>query len=152
MPRWQAKQAARKEHYVRLSNVQFDWELDCFVEGLKLLDQVMKVLLRVAEIFLWQVLIDDRQFGFMPGRSATDAIFIVHQLQEKSHASTRHCTWPLSISKGHLIVYPDMSSGGLFASLALRSGWCNSYRACMKMPKELSLEDRAKQAAWKENH
>ena len=55
--------------------------------GLKLLDQVMKVLERVAENFLWQqVCIDNMQFGFMPGRSTTDAIFIVSQLQEKFHA------------------------------------------------------------------
>ena len=58
--------------------------------GLKLLDQVMKVLERVAENFLrQQVCIDDMQFGFMPGRSTTDAIFIVRQLQEKFHAVNR---------------------------------------------------------------
>ena len=45
----------------------------------------MKVLERVAENFL-QVCIDDTQFGFMPGRSTTDAIFFVCQLQEKFHA------------------------------------------------------------------
>ena len=53
--------------------------------GLKWLDQFMKVLERVAENFL-QVCIDDTQFGFMPGRSTTDAIFFVCQLQEKFHA------------------------------------------------------------------
>ena len=51
-------------------------------QGLKLLDQVMKVLERVAENFLrQQVCIDDMKFGFMPGRSTTDVIFIVRQLQ-----------------------------------------------------------------------
>ena len=55
---------------------------------LKLLDHVMTVLERAAENFPWhQVCIHDMQFGFMPGRSPTDAIFIVHQLQEKFHAS-----------------------------------------------------------------
>ena len=29
------------------------------------------------------VSIDDSQFGFVPGRGATDAIFVVRQLQEK---------------------------------------------------------------------
>ena len=41
---------------------------------------------------------------------------------------------PLSIWKRHLIVYPYMICGGLFASAALMSGWYASYRACMKMP------------------
>ena len=48
--------------------------------------------------------------------------------------SIRHFTWPLSIWKRHLIVYPDVLSGGLFTSQALMSGWRSSYRACMKMP------------------
>ena len=30
-------------------------------------------------------------------------------------------------------MYPDVSSGGLFSSLVLRSGWCSWYRGCMKM-------------------
>ena len=54
--------------------------------GIKLLDQVMNALEMVAKNFLRQVRIDDMQFGFMPGCSTTDAIFIVHQLQEKFHA------------------------------------------------------------------
>ena len=39
-------------------------------------------------------------------------------------SSTRPpCAWPSSIWKKHSIVYPDVSCR-LFASLALRSGWC----------------------------
>ena len=52
--------------------------------GLKLIDQVMKVLERVAASFIRQrVEIDEMQCGFMSGRGTTDAIFIVCQLQEK---------------------------------------------------------------------
>ena len=52
--------------------------------GLKLLDHVLKVIERVVEkIMREQVNIDDMQFGFMPGRGTTDAIFILRQLQEK---------------------------------------------------------------------
>ena len=68
--------------------------------GLKLLDQDMKFLERVDENFLQQqVCMNDMQFDFMPGRSNTDAIFIVRQSQEKFMASTRDFTWPLSIWK-----------------------------------------------------
>ena len=52
--------------------------------GLKLIEQVMKVLQRVVEGLIRQrVEIDEMQCGFMSGRGTTDAIFIVRQLQEK---------------------------------------------------------------------
>ena len=52
--------------------------------GLKLIDQIMKVLERVVEGFIRQrVVINDMQCGFMQGRGTTDAIFILRQLQEK---------------------------------------------------------------------
>ena len=50
----------------------------------------MKILERVAENALRkQVPVSDTQFGFMPGGSATDAIFIVSQLQEKFSAVSK---------------------------------------------------------------
>ena len=53
-------------------------------KGLKLIDQVITVLERVVEGFIRQrVMINDMQCGFMQGRGTTDAIFILHQLQEK---------------------------------------------------------------------
>ena len=50
--------------------------------GLKLLDQVMKVVERVTENFVRQHYIDDMQFSFMPGHSTTDAILFARQSQE----------------------------------------------------------------------
>ena len=48
------------------------------------LDQVLKVTERIVEgVIRKQVNIDDMQFGFMPGRGTTDAIFIVRQMHEK---------------------------------------------------------------------
>ena len=77
-----------------------DWELsyilNCFkgkgdatecgnYRGIKLLDQVLKVVERVIEVIIRkQVDIDSMQLGFMPGRSTTDAIFILRQLHEKN--------------------------------------------------------------------
>ena len=44
----------------------------------------MKVLERVLEKRIrCLVSIDNMQFGFMPGKGATDAIFIMRQVQEK---------------------------------------------------------------------
>ena len=52
--------------------------------GLKLTDQVLKVVERVIEKIMREcIVIDDMEFGFMPGCGTTDAIFIVRQLQEK---------------------------------------------------------------------
>ena len=52
--------------------------------GIRLLEHVLKVLERVIEARVRRIVkIDDMQFGFMPGRGTTDAIFIVCQLQEK---------------------------------------------------------------------
>ena len=63
--------------------------------GLKLIEQVMKVLERVVEGLVRQrVEIDEMQCGFMSGRGTTDAIFIVRQLQEKHLAATSRSTWP----------------------------------------------------------
>ena len=58
--------------------------------GLKLIEQVMKVLERVVEGLIRQrVEIDEMQCGFMSGRGTTDAIFIVCQLQEKHSAANK---------------------------------------------------------------
>ena len=44
----------------------------------------MKILKRIVDGLIRQVVsIDDSQFGFVPGRGTTDAIFVVRQLQEK---------------------------------------------------------------------
>ena len=59
--------------------------LECGLhQGIKLLDQVMKVLERVIERRVRdKVQIDSMQFGFRLGRGTTDAIFIVRQMQER---------------------------------------------------------------------
>ena len=52
--------------------------------GLKLTEQAMKILERIVDGLIRQVVsIDDSQFGFVPGRGTTIAIFLVPQLQEK---------------------------------------------------------------------
>ena len=58
--------------------------------GLKLTDQAMKLLERVLDFQIRQMVnIDEMQYGFVPGRGTTDAIFIVSQLQEKYLATKK---------------------------------------------------------------
>jgi len=52
--------------------------------GIKFLEHAMKVLGRIFENRIRQQIdIDDMQFGFLKRKGATDAIFIVRQMQEK---------------------------------------------------------------------
>ena len=52
--------------------------------GLKLTDQVMKVLEHDLQSHIRKMVnIDGMQFGFVPGKGTTDAIFIARQMQEK---------------------------------------------------------------------
>ena len=58
--------------------------------GLKLIEQVMKILERIVDGLIRQLVsIDDSQFGFIPGRGTTDTIFVVRQLQEKYLAANK---------------------------------------------------------------
>ena len=90
---------------IRDGKVPSDWEQSFIVclykgkgkaletgnyHGLKLTEQVMKVLERIVDGLIRQVVsIDDSQFGFVPGRGTTDAIFVVRQLQEKYVAANK---------------------------------------------------------------
>ncbi len=57
--------------------------------GLKLTDQMMKTLERVLDTAIHQsVGVVEMHFGFMPGKSTTDAFFIARPMQEK-YASAR---------------------------------------------------------------
>ena len=90
---------------IRDGKVPSDWEQSFIVclykgkgdalergnyRGLKLTEQVMKVLERIVDTLIRQVVsIDDSQFGFVPGRGTTDAIIVVRQLQEKYLAANK---------------------------------------------------------------
>ena len=46
-------------------------------QGIKLTEQVMKVIKRIVDGIIRQVVsINDSQFGFVPGRGTTDAILV----------------------------------------------------------------------------
>ena len=80
---------------IRDGKVSSDWEqsfIGCLYKGKgrKLTEQVMKVMERIMDGFFKQVVsIDASQFGFVPGRGTTDAIFVVRQLQEMYLAANK---------------------------------------------------------------
>ena len=46
---------------------------------------------RIADSLIRQVVtIDESQFGFVPGRGTTDAIFFIRQLQEEYFTVSKH--------------------------------------------------------------
>ena len=70
----------------------------------------LKGIERVIEKIIREIIsIDDMQFGFMPGRGTTDAIFILR---------TRNCTSHLLTLKRRSIAYQEKSSGGPCENLA----------------------------------
>ena len=63
---------------------------------IKLMSHTMKIWERIMEVRLrWIVEISEEQFGFMPGRSTTDAIFALRQLLEKYREGQKklHCVF-----------------------------------------------------------
>jgi len=67
------------------------------------LEHVLKVIARVIEAIVKKIVkIDDMQFGFLPGRGTTDAIFIVRRLHEKFLAKKKTAGWPSSTLKMRL--------------------------------------------------
>ena len=59
--------------------------MDCGAyRGVKLLEHAMKIVERVLEKRIRELVkADDMQFGFMPGKGTTDALFILRRMQEE---------------------------------------------------------------------
>ena len=57
---------------------------NCSTYRVKLLEHAMKIVERVLERRIREsVNIDSMQFGFMPGKGTTDALFVVRRMQEE---------------------------------------------------------------------
>jgi hypothetical protein len=62
--------------------------------GIKLMSHTMKLWERVIEHRLRRMTsVTKNQFGFMPGRSTMEAIFLVRQLTERYKDQKRTCIW-----------------------------------------------------------
>ena len=59
--------------------------MDCRAcRGVKLLELAMKIVKRVLEMRIRELVkVDDMQFGFMPGKVTTDALYILRRMQEE---------------------------------------------------------------------
>ena len=109
--------------------------------GLKLTKQVMKILERIVNSLIRQLVsIDNSQFGFVPGRGTTDAIFVVRQLQEKY----------LAAKKRHYMAFVDLEKA--FDGVPWKVIWwalrklgveewimCDWCRGCMQMRRAVSV-------------
>ena len=96
----------------------YKWKGDPFecasYRGLKLVEHAMKILERVIESRVRNVVkIDTMQFGFMAGKSTTDAIFIVRQLQRMvSFQGIKNIGWLLWTWRRPLTGFPGKWFGG----------------------------------------
>jgi len=79
--------------------------MECgFYRGIKLLEHAMKVVERIFEHRIRQLIeVDDMQFGFMKGKETTDAIFTVRQMQENFRVKGNKLYFALWICKKFLI-------------------------------------------------
>ena len=80
----------------------------------------MKVPERIVDSLIRQVvIIDESQFGFVPGRGTTDAIFVIRQLQEKYLTVGKQiCMAFMDLKKG---VRPSSSESDLVGN---EKAWC----------------------------
>ena len=108
--------------------------------GLKLTEQVMKIVERIVDGLIRQLVsIGDSQFGFVPGRGTTDTIFVVRQLQEKYLAANKRLYMAFVDLEKAFDRVPWKSSGWRWENLVWRSGLCDWCRGCMQMCGAMSV-------------
>ena len=100
--------------------------------GLELTEQIMKIMERILDGLIRQLVsVDNSQFGFVPGRGTTDAIFVVRQLQEKYLAGNKRLhgfhrpgegVWS-SAFKGHLVGAEKTWCGGVDCATGAGDVW-----------------------------
>ena len=79
------------------------------------------------------VSIDDSQFGFVPGRGTTDAIFVDRQLQEKYLAASKRLYMAFLDLEKAFDQVPQKVIWWALRNLVWRSGLCDWCKGCMQM-------------------
>ena len=122
--------------------------------GLKLTEQVMKVLERIVNGLIRQLVsIDDSQFGFFPGRGTTDTIFVIRQLQDKYLAANKRLYMAFVDLEKVFVRVPlkVINYGGHWENLVWRSGLCDWCWGCMQMRGAVSalMRGTVKSLKWR---
>ena len=100
----------------------------------------MKVLERIVDGLIRQLVsINDSQFGFVPGRGTTDAIFVVRQLQVKYLAANKRFYMAFVDLEKEFDQVPQKVICGHWENLMWRSGLCDWCRGCMPMSGAMSV-------------
>ena len=108
-------------------------------------NQVTKVLERIVDGLIGQLVsINDFQFGFLPGRGTTDAIFVVRQLQVKYLDANKRLYMAFLELPRLMIEWLGRSSGGHWENLVWRSGLYDWSRGCMPTHAAMSMLMRCK--------
>src|SRR6185295_9331675 len=107
--------------------------------GIKLMSHTMKLWERVIEHRLRRVTsVTQNQFGFMPGRSTMEAIFLIRQLMERYREQKKTCTWSSLTLRRHMTKYREMSCGGPWRSTKSQLSTLPSLMICTMMRRRLS--------------
>ena len=108
--------------------------------GLKLTEKVMKILERIVDSLIRQLVsIDNSQFCFVPGRGTTDAIFVVRQLQEKYLAANKRLYMAFVDLEKAFDQVPHKVIWWALRKLGVESGLCDWCRGCIQMRGAVSM-------------